>query len=132
MQSTTWPAFITLLTIVLLSWTSVLVARARARYGVKAPATSGNPDFERVFRVQMNTIEASVIFLPALWLAALYGTPIVVAVAGLIWIGGRVLYALGYIKEAAKRSAGFGIAALGFGALLLDATIGLLRSLLAH
>jgi glutathione S-transferase len=55
----------------------------------------------------------------------------VVAIAGLVWIGGRVLYALGYMREAAKRSMGFGIASLGFGALALDATIGLVRSLIA-
>jgi uncharacterized membrane protein YecN with MAPEG domain len=131
MHSTTWPAIITLLTIALLFWTSVLVGRARARYDVKAPATTGNPEFERVFRVQMNTLESSMMFLPALWLSGLYGTPLVVAVAGLVWIGGRILYALGYMQEASKRSAGFGIAALGFLALLIDATVGLARSLLA-
>lgn len=131
MHSTTWPAFITLLALALLGWTSVLVARARVRFGVRAPATTGNPDFERAFRVQMNTIEASIIFLPALWLAALYGTPVVVAAAGLVWLLGRVLYALGYLKEARKRSMGFGIAALGFFVLVFDAAIGLARSVLA-
>ncbi len=131
MHTTTWPAILTLLTVVLLFWTSLLVGQARGKYGIKAPATTGNPDFERIFRVQMNTIEASVIFLPTLWLAGLYGTPLVVAVAGLVWVAGRVLYALGYMKEASKRSLGFGVAALGFVALLLDATIGLARSLLA-
>jgi uncharacterized membrane protein YecN with MAPEG domain len=121
----------TLLNIALQFWTSVLVARARAKYGVKAPATTGNADFERVFRVQMNTLEASLLFLPALWLAALYGTPLVVALAGAVWIVGRVLYALGYMQEAAKRSLGFGVASLGLGVLVLDAALGLARSLLA-
>lgn len=130
MHATTWPAIITLLNVALQFWTSFLVARARAKYGIAVPATSGNVDFERVFRVQMNTMEASLMFLPALWLAALYGTPLVVAVAGLVWIGGRILYALGYVREAAKRSMGFGIAALGLGALVIDATVGLVRSLL--
>jgi uncharacterized membrane protein YecN with MAPEG domain len=131
MHATTWPAIITLLNVALQFWTSFLVARARAKYGIAVPATSGNVDFERVFRVQMNTMEASLMFLPALWLAALYGTPLVVAVAGLVWIGGRILYALGYVREAAKRSLGFGIASLAFVALVLDAAVGLARSLLA-
>jgi uncharacterized membrane protein YecN with MAPEG domain len=129
MHANTWPALITLLNVGLLGWTGALVARARTRYHVAAPATTGNPDFERVFRVQMNTIEASVMFLPTLWLAATFGTPMVVAVAGMVWVAGRVLYVFGYIQAAAKRGTGFGIASLGFIVLLLDAAVGLARSL---
>ena len=65
-------ALITCLAIVFYFFTGVRVARARAAYGVKAPAIAGNPDFERVFRVQMNTLEWMPIFLPSLWLFAVY------------------------------------------------------------
>jgi glutathione S-transferase len=131
MFSTTWPAIITLLTVLLQFWVGILVARARARYGVVAPATTGDPAFERTFRVQMNTIENVLMFLPAVWLAALYGPPGVVAVAGLVWLGGRVYYALAYIRDAEKRGPGFGIAVLGLAVLLIDAAVGLVRSLVA-
>jgi hypothetical protein len=131
MHSTTWPAILVLLTIALLVWTSMLVGRARVRLGVAAPATTGNPEFERVFRVQMNTLEAAVLFLPTLWLAAQYGTAAVTAGAGLVWFAGRVYYALSYMKNAASRSPGFGIAALGWAVMLLDALVGLAHSLLA-
>ena len=64
------PALVTLLTILLLFGTTVMTGRARGKYGIKAPATSGHPLYERAYRVQMNTIENSVLFLPTLWLAA--------------------------------------------------------------
>ena len=65
-------AIVTLLAVMFYFYTSVQVARARVAYDVKAPAISGNPDFERIFRVQMNTLEWMPIFLPALWLFAIY------------------------------------------------------------
>jgi uncharacterized MAPEG superfamily protein len=131
MHAPTWPALITLACVLLQLWTSMLVARARGRYGVKAPATTGHADFERAFRVQMNTIEASLMFLPALWVAAVYGTPSLVAGAGVAWLIGRVLYGLGYLREASKRSAGFLVGALALGVLLVDGAVGLARALLA-
>ena len=126
-----WPAVITLLCVHLQLWTAYLVAKARGRYGIQAPATSGHPEFERAFRVQMNTLEASLMFLPALWVAALFGTPAVVAVAGAVWLVGRVLYGVGYLRAAARRSGGFVVAGFGLGALLLDGAIGLIRAALA-
>jgi glutathione S-transferase len=76
------------------------------------PATSGNPDFERVFRVQMNTLEWMPIFLPSLWLFAIYVSDPIAAVLGLIWIAGRALYMTGYAQAAAKRGLGFAIQAV--------------------
>jgi glutathione S-transferase len=92
--------------------TSAQVARARATFGIKAPAITGNPDFERVFRVQMNTLEWLPIFLPALWLFALYISDAIAAALGLVWIGGRILYMTGYSKAANRRGPGFGIQAV--------------------
>jgi glutathione S-transferase len=104
-------ALVTCLAVLFYFFTSVQVARARAAFGIKAPATSGNPDFERVFRVQMNTLEWLPIFLPSLWLFAVYISDGVAAAIGLVWIAGRILYLTGYSKAAAKRGPGFAIQA---------------------
>jgi glutathione S-transferase len=104
-------ALITCLAILFYFFTTVQVARARAAYGIKAPAISGHPDFERVFRVQMNTLEWMPIFLPSLWLFAIYISDVGAAALGLVWIIGRTLYMISYIRAAAKRGPGFGIQA---------------------
>src|ERR1700680_3280678 len=102
-------ALVTCLAILFYFLTSVQVAKARGTFGIKAPAISGNPDFERVFRVQMNTLEWLPIFLPALWLFALYLSDAIAAALGVVWIAGRILYLTGYSKAANKRGTGFGI-----------------------
>ena len=130
MNAITWPGIVTLLNVVLLSALAALVAKARVRYGVKAPATTGDPAFERAFRVQMNTLENTVAFLPALWLAALTNPGLVAPAAGAVWLAGRVLYAQAYLKDPASRSGGFSISLLALVVLIIYAAIGLLRPLL--
>jgi glutathione S-transferase len=115
-------ALVTCLAVLLYFLTSIQVAKARARFSIKAPAISGNPDFERVFRVQMNTLEWMPIFLPALWLFAIYVSDPFAALIGLVWIAGRILYMTGYSRAAEKRGTGFGIQALASGTLWLGAT----------
>src|ERR1700680_5192661 len=100
-------ALVTCMAILFYFFTGVQVAKARAAFGIKAPAISGNPDFERVVRVQMNTLEWLPIFLPSLWLFAIYISDGVAAAIGLVWIAGRILYLTGYSKAAAKRGPGF-------------------------
>jgi glutathione S-transferase len=104
-------ALVTCLAILFYFFTSIQVSKARVAFGVKAPAVSGNSDFERVFRVQMNTLEWMPIFLPSLWLFAIYISDPIAAVLGLVWTAGRVLYLTGYSQAAAKRGRGFGIQA---------------------
>jgi glutathione S-transferase len=104
-------ALVTCLAILFYFFTSIQVSKARAAYGVKAPTISGNPDFERVFRVQMNTLEWLPIFLPSLWLFAIYISDPGAAALGVVWIVGRILYMIGYSEAAAKRGRGFGIQA---------------------
>jgi glutathione S-transferase len=106
-----YTALVTCLAILFYFFTSLRVAKARATFGIKAPAISGNADFERVFRVQMNTLEWLPIFLPSLWLFAIYISDPVAAVLGLVWIAGRALYMTGYSQAADKRGRGFGIQA---------------------
>lgn len=105
-------ALITCLAILFYLFTGIQVSRARVALGVKAPAVSGHPDFERVFRVQMNTLEWMPVLLPSLWLFAVYISDAAAAILGLVWIAGRILYLIGYSQAAAKRGPGFGIQAL--------------------
>jgi glutathione S-transferase len=106
------------------------VGKARQAYGVKAPAISGNPDFERIFRVQMNTLEWMPIFLPALWLFAIYIGDAIAAALGVIWIVGRILYMSGYAKAASQRGPGFAIQAGAAAVLWLGATGAILWQLI--
>ncbi|WP_449427931.1 MAPEG family protein [Rhodanobacter umsongensis] len=124
------PALVTLLTVLLLLGTMWAVGRARDKYGIKAPAVSGHPAFERAYRVQMNTLENTVMFLPVLWLAAMYGFSGWAGIAGLVWLAGRGWYALAYLKDAGKRGPGFMVGMLGWAALLVMASIGVVRVML--
>jgi glutathione S-transferase len=123
-------ALVTCLAILLYFLTGIQVSRARVAFGIKVPATSGNPDFERVFRVQMNTLEWMPIFLPSLWLFALYINDALAAALGLVWIAGRVLYMTGYSQAAAKRGLGFGIQAVAAILLWLGALGAIVRHLI--
>lgn len=107
-------ALITLLTVLLMGATVFMVGRARGKYGVKAPATTGHDGFERAFRVQMNTQESALMFLPALWVAAALGADWVSVALGALWLVGRVWYAVAYSNPAGNRGPGFliGMAAL--------------------
>jgi glutathione S-transferase len=115
-------ALITCLAMAVYFSTSILVSRARTAYGIKAPAITGNLDFERVFRVQMNTLEWMPMFLPSLWLFAIYVSDPIAAALGLVWIAGRILYIVSYSKAANKRGPGFVIQAFATLALWLGAT----------
>jgi uncharacterized MAPEG superfamily protein len=90
----------------------MLVGRARGRYGVRAPATSGHEIFERYFRVHYNTMELLVVFVPAAWLFGLYVSPRWGAGIGAVYLVGRVLYLRSYVKDPAKREFGFGMSVL--------------------
>lgn len=84
-----------------------LVARARGKYGVHAPATTGNEVFERYYRVQMNTLELLVLLLPAMWIAAAYWDPRWAAAAGSVYLVGRMVYLRAYTADPRGRGLGF-------------------------
>jgi hypothetical protein len=123
-----WPALITLATLLLLFGCAWLVAVARGRHKVQAPATTGPEEFERTFRVQMNTLENAVIFLPALWLASIYFSPRIAAAIGAVWVVARIWYAFAYPRDPRARGAPFVIASIAWGALMVLAAWGLLTS----
>jgi glutathione S-transferase len=123
-------AAVTILTVFLGIYTMMLVGRMRSKHGVNAPAVTGAPEFERAFRVQMNTLEQVVLFLPLLWLATIY--PVLSGYLapglGLIWIIGRILYSTGYMADAAKRSSGFLIAGVALLGLLILSIVGVVHA----
>ena len=125
-----YTAIVTCLAVGFYLFTSINVGRARDTFGVKAPAISGNADFERVFRVQMNTLEWMPIFLPSLWLFAIYLSDPIAAAVGIVWIVGRILYLVGYSEAAAKRGRGFGIQALACGVLWVGALGAIVRQMI--
>ena len=124
-------AIVTLLALGFYFFTGIAVAKARMKFGVKAPAISGHPAFERVFRVQMNTLEWMPLFLPSLWLFAIYVNDIAAAVLGVVWIFGRILYLRGYTVVAEKRGRGFSIQALAAGLLFVGAFAGIIAKIAA-
>jgi len=102
-----YTAVVTLLAVAFYFFLATRVAVARGSFNVPLPATTGNPDFERIFRVHQNTLEWLPIFLVSLWLCALYLNDAGAAALGLVWIGGRALYFTGYSKAVARRLSGF-------------------------
>jgi len=120
-------AIVTILAIVVYFITGWRVGQMRERHGIKAPATSGHPQFDRAFRVQMNTLEHLPVLLPLLWLTTFFFAPypMIAPVLGVVWIIGRVLYMNTYMSDPDKRGPGFGISALAEVLLLLLALIGI-------
>lgn len=105
------------------------VGRARGTYGVPAPAMSGHVEFEKRSRVQINTLEQMVIFLPLLWLALGVLGDQFAALAGLVWSVGRIVYARAYYADPTKRSLGFMLTQLPTLVLLVATILGAVRGL---
>ena len=112
MQSHAYVAIVTILALMTYFWMALRVGGARRKCGISAPQMTGDPILERHIRVQANTLEWLPIFLPSLWLFSLFWKPqdptgIITAAIGLLWIVGRVIYALGYVADPGKRELGF-------------------------
>ena len=120
-----YPSLVTALTLIVYQVLTVNVGRARGKYKIMPPAMSGDENFERVVRVQQNTLEQLVFFLPALWLFSFYVSPLWGAVLGAVWLIGRILFAWGYYQAAEKRVAGFAISSLSGITLVLGALVGI-------
>jgi glutathione S-transferase len=120
-----YTAIVTLLAVAFYFFLATRVAVAHGKFGVRLPATAGNPDFERIFRVHINTLEWMPTFLVPLWLCAIYLNDIAAAALGLVWIGGRALYFVGYRKAVEKRLPGFFIQSTVCLLLFIGAIIGI-------
>jgi glutathione S-transferase len=100
------------------------VGRARGKLGVPAPATTGHPEFERYYRVQMNTLENLVIVIPCMWIFARYVSEPIAATLGMVFLVGRAVYFMSYIRDPKKRGWGYLISSLPMLALLIGAIVG--------
>jgi uncharacterized membrane protein YecN with MAPEG domain len=123
---------ITVLALLQFLFFGILVSRARERSGIKAPAMTGNELFERYVRVQANTLELLILFLPALWLAVAHVAALWLALLGALYLVGRFIYLRAYVAEPSKRSLGFGLSAAPILALLVIDLIGALSRLIKH
>lgn len=108
------------------------VGMARERYGVAAPATTGNEMFERYFRVQMNTLELLIVFVPAIWMFGFYVSANIAAACGALYLIGRGIYFFSYVKDPKKRSLGFSLSAGPTAVLVIGAIIGAARGVILH
>ena len=122
------PAVVTLAALITYQGTAMAVGQARVKHKVMPPATTGPEPFECALRVQQNTLEQLVFFLPTFWLAALLGSPEWASLLGFIWVGGRIAYGVGYRMAPGKRGPGFGISFLSSVVLLVMAAVGVFRA----
>ncbi len=106
-----------------------MVGKARGKYSIKAPAISGDEMFERIFRVQQNTLEQLLIFLPSIYLFAIYVHALSAAGIGILFILGRAIYYRGYISDPATRGKGMLLGLASYGILTLGALIGIILNL---
>lgn len=120
---------ITILALIQLIYFGALVGYARGKYEVKAPAVSGNEIFERYYRVQMNSIEQILQFLPALWIASTLALVAYywIALLGGIYLVGRLIYQRSYVAEPGSRSLGFNMTALPVVALIIIDVVGIVQ-----
>ena len=117
---------VALLAIIQFIFFAIQVGRARGKYGVKAPATSGHEQFDRAYRVQTNTLEQLICFLPALFIAATYWPPVYIAAVGIFYLVGRMWYWHSYLNDPGSRGTGFMMTFLSTALLILASLAGLL------
>lgn len=119
-------AWTTLLALAVYGWTGVNAGRARDKFKVKAPSMDGPVPFQSAQRVQMNTLEQLPLLLPPLWLCAMFLGDKWAAAGGVLWCVGRIMYALGYYKDPAKREAGYIVSSAACGLLIAGTCVGLI------
>lgn len=107
----------------------ILVGRARGKYNCPAPAITGDPIFERFYRVQQNTMEQLVIFLPAITIYGYYGNPMIAAGVGMVFPVARLIYLQAYVSDPKKRSVGFTLGFIATAFLLIAGLVAVVGSL---
>jgi len=119
-------SIVALLALIEYLWFGIQTGQARVRYGIKAPAVTGDPMFERYYRVQQNTLEQLVVFLPSLYLFSWYVNHTLAVLLGLVFVAGRLVYARSYVADPETRGVGFGIGAVANVLLLVGSLLGVL------
>ena len=124
----TWVTLVIVLALLEYLVFGLLVGRARGTYGVHAPAITGHPVFERYMRIHQNTLEQLVVFVPAVWLYAMYMSAKVAALLGLVFVASRALYAVTYLRDPRMRTAGIASTWVVLYVLLGGAAIGAVKT----
>jgi len=119
-------AWVTITSLLMYIWIFTRVAKARAAHSIAAPATEGPIEFLIALRVQANTVEQLILFLPLLWLCSMYMSDLIAAELGAVWVVGRLIYAFGYYRAPEKRHIGFVISSLAGAGLLIGTITGLI------
>ena len=107
-------------------WTGVMAGWARVKYKVPAPLMDGPPGFQSAQRVQANTLEQLPLVLVPMWLCAWFLGDMWATAGGLLWCLARILYALGYYRDPARRETGFILGMIACGSLVAGTVVGLL------
>jgi glutathione S-transferase len=131
--ATLWTAIVTLGIGFFYFYTAFRVGNLRGKHGIKAPATSGHPEFDRAYRVQLNTLEQMGIFLSFLWVSAFYpiGWAWLAPLIGVIWLIGRIIYLRGYMADPNKRLIGAMTGGLTSLIMFIIAATGVVQACLA-
>ena len=126
-----WVHLVALLALLECFFFAYAVGKARETYQLRAPATTGNENFERYFRVQQNTIEQMILFLPSLFIAAVYWPAQWVAALGAVYLVGRIVYYHAYVRDPRSRGLGFLLSSAPIILLVVAGAIGVVRVLLS-
>jgi uncharacterized membrane protein YecN with MAPEG domain len=105
-------------------WFAIRVGSARGKYNIEAPACSGDEAFDRLFRIQQNTLEQLIVFVPSCFAFAYLVSGLWAAIVGVVFIIGRFLYAMEYTKDPKTRALGFALTFLPNAVLLVGSLIG--------
>jgi len=124
-----FPLLIALAALAQYLWFTGRVGLGRVKYQVNAPHTAGEETWERMFRVQQNTLEQLIVFLPALLIFANYLSPLWAGLVGIVFLLGRQLYSWEYVRDPASRTPGITITLLCNVVLVIGGTVGLLMRL---
>jgi len=122
---------ITMLALLQFFYLGMKVGGARVKFEVKAPATTGHETFERYYRVHYNTLEQLILFIPALWTFGHYVGHFWAAGLGVIYLIGRIVYAVQYIKDPASRGPGMMLSFIPIAILILGSLIGAVMAMLS-
>ena len=125
-----YATLIVLLALVQYVWFTMRTGMAREKYNIKAPACSGDEAWERLFRVQQNTLEQLIVFIPACYAFAWFLSPLWALILGVVFIVGRFLYSAEYVKEPKTRAFGMILTFLPNAALIVGALFGLIKGIL--
>ncbi len=119
-------ALIILLALVQYTWFSLRVGIARGKYGIKAPKTTGDEAWERLYRVQENTLEQLIVFIPGMIAFTVYVSAVWALLPGLVFLAGRQLYSYEYISKPESRTPGMAMTLLANAVLVVGGLVGVL------